>query len=70
MTDDPIVAEVRMIRDRLAARFDYDLDAIYDDIKRQEKASARKLVRYAPRPCRRDGVELHAPASLADGPTP
>ena len=29
MTTDPIVAEVRAARDRLAARFDYDLEAIF-----------------------------------------
>ena len=46
--NDPIVDEVRRIRDAHAARFNYDLDAIYRDIKEQEKASGRKFVSFAP----------------------
>ena len=30
---DPIIAEVRAIRDEHAARFDYDIDAIFRDIR-------------------------------------
>jgi hypothetical protein len=55
MLDDPIVAVVRAIRDRHAASFNYDLDAIYRDIKEREKASGRSYVRYAPRRCRKRG---------------
>ena len=44
---DPIVDEVRRARDAYAARFDYDLRAIYRDLKEQEKRSGRKLVSYA-----------------------
>jgi hypothetical protein len=44
---DPIVDEVRRIRDAYAARFNYDLRAIYRDLKEQEKRSGRKLVSYA-----------------------
>jgi hypothetical protein len=36
---DPIVDEVRRIRDAHAARFNYDLDAIFKDIKEREKKS-------------------------------
>jgi len=35
---------VRKARDEYAAKFNYDLDAIYKDIKKQEKKSRRKLV--------------------------
>lgn len=38
MKDDPIVREVRRIRDAHAAKFDYDLDAIYADLKEREAA--------------------------------
>lgn len=38
MTKDPIVEEVRRIRQEHAARFDYDLQAIFDDLKRTEEA--------------------------------
>jgi hypothetical protein len=44
---DPIVEEVRRVRDAYAARFNYDLQAIYRDLKAQEKRSGRKIVSYA-----------------------
>ena len=44
---DSIVDEVRRVRDAYAARFDYDLRAIYRDLKEQEKRSGRKIVSYA-----------------------
>ena len=46
---DPIVAEVRKVRDAHAAKFNYDLRAIYEDLKGKEAASGRKYVRYEPR---------------------
>ena len=48
--NDPIVDEVRRIRDEHAAMFNYDLDAIFRDIKAQEKQSGLKFVMYPPRP--------------------
>ena len=44
---DPIVDEVRRIRDAHAAQFNYDPDAIFRDIKEQEKRSGRKYVSFA-----------------------
>lgn len=44
---DPIVDEVRRAREVYAARFNYDLRAIYRDLKEQEKRSGRKFVSYA-----------------------
>ncbi len=44
---DPIVDEVRGIRDAHAAKFNYDPDAIFRDIKDQEKQSGRKYVSFA-----------------------
>ncbi len=44
--NDPIVEEVRRVRDAHAAQFNYDLDAIYQDIKEQEKKSGRKFVSF------------------------
>lgn len=46
---DPIVDEVRRVRDAHAAVFNYDLDAIFRDIKEQEKKSGLKFVSYPPR---------------------
>ena len=42
--NDPIVDEVRRIRDAHAARFNYDLDAIFRDIKEREKKSGHQFV--------------------------
>jgi hypothetical protein len=44
--NDPIVDEVRRVRDEYAARFGYDLDAIFQDIKEQEKKSGREFVSF------------------------
>jgi hypothetical protein len=42
--NDPIVEEVRRIRDAHAARFNYDLDAVFQDLKEQEKTSGHRFV--------------------------
>jgi hypothetical protein len=47
MSRDPIVAEIRAIREAYAKRFNYDLDAICRDLKKQEKRSGRKTVSFA-----------------------
>ncbi|MBF0427051.1 MAG: hypothetical protein HQL66_14655 [Magnetococcales bacterium] len=50
MWQDPIVEEIRKIREEHAARFHHDLDAIYADLKRLEQESGRKTVTLEPRP--------------------
>lgn len=52
MWEDPIVKEVREAREAYAAQFNYDLEQIAQDIKRQEQASGRTFVRFSPRPAR------------------
>ena len=47
--NDPIVDEIRRVRDAHAAMFNYDLDAIFQDIKEQEKKSGLTFVSYPPR---------------------
>lgn len=39
---DPFVAEVRQIRDEHARRFDYDIDAVFEDILKNQKESKRQ----------------------------
>ena len=41
---DPIVAEVRKIRDKIAARFNYDIDAIVEYMRQREKTSGHPIV--------------------------
>jgi len=48
--NDPIVDEVRRVRDAHAARFNYDLDAIFRDIKEQEEKSGHKFLSGVARP--------------------
>ena len=62
--NDPIVDEVRRVRDAHAARFNYDLDAIFRDIKEQEKKSGRTFVSF-----NRDSVEPNK-ALQTTGPAP
>ncbi len=49
MTTDPIVDEIRHIRDTLAAKFDYNVTAIARDARERQKASKRKVVTLKPR---------------------
>ena len=44
MWEDPIVDEVRKVRQEHAARFDYDLAAICRDLKEQEERGGRRVV--------------------------
>jgi hypothetical protein len=46
MFKDPIVDEVRKVRQAHAAKFNYDLQAIFNDLKKQEMASERKGKRF------------------------
>lgn len=46
---DPIVAEVRAVRDKHASKFGHDLNKIFRDIKARQDASGRKFVKYPPR---------------------
>ena len=49
---DPIIAEVREIRQAYAAQFDYDVGAIFRDIRAKQEASGREYVWL---PARRGG---------------
>ncbi len=49
MWRDPVVEEVREIRDAYARRFEYDIDAICEDLRDQESRADRELVEPAPR---------------------
>jgi hypothetical protein len=47
--NDPIVDEVRRVREAHASRFNFDLDAIFRDIKEKEKNSGRTFASFPPR---------------------
>ena len=46
---DPIIAEVRAIRRAYAAQFDYDVEAMFRDIRAKQEASGREYVRLPAR---------------------
>ena len=49
MRNDPIVDEIRRIRQEHTDKFNGDLHAICEDIRRQERESGREYVSYPPR---------------------
>lgn len=49
MWEDPIVEEVRKVRDAHAAQFNYDLQSIYRALKQEEAESGRKFMKLSPR---------------------
>ena len=50
MNDDPIVASVRRVRAELAAKFNYDVHAIFSDMRSRESQVGSRLVRQPKRP--------------------
>lgn len=53
---DPIITEVRVIRDEYAARFDYDVGRMFRDLQDRQNASGREYVCY---PARRPSFDLN-----------
>ena len=43
--EDPIVADVRRTREELSARFDFDLHAIFADLRARQSSVGDRLVR-------------------------
>lgn len=59
MTCDPIVDEVRSIREAYARQFNFDVRALCRDLKEQEEASGRTTVSFPPKRLR--PAEMLAP---------
>ncbi len=49
MSSDPIVDEIRAIREQIAARFNYNIDAMVKDAQESDARGDRKLVSRPPR---------------------
>ena len=49
MWNDPIVEEVRKVREAHAKKFNYDLQAIVADLKKQQKAGGKEFVTLRPK---------------------
>ena len=52
MEPDPIIAEVRRIRQEYANRFGHDLSALAADLRRHEQQHPERLVSFPPKPAR------------------
>ena len=48
MWKDPIVAEIRSLRDEYARQFDYDADAIFDDLIKKQAMHPERVVSLPP----------------------
>ncbi|MFT5326157.1 MAG: hypothetical protein ACI8P0_004031 [Planctomycetaceae bacterium] len=57
MTDDPIVEELRKVRDEYAKTFGYDLDAICRDLQKKQEQPGKQVVSFPPK----------RPATIAGG---
>ena len=49
MWQDPIVKATRELREQYASQFDHDPDAIFEDIRKRQAASGKKLVSFPAR---------------------
>jgi hypothetical protein len=49
MWQDPIVKETRELREEYAVKFNHDPDAIFEDIRKRQSQTARKLVSFPAR---------------------
>jgi hypothetical protein len=50
MSRDPIVDEVRRSREEYAAKFNFDIDAMCDDLQKAQKKRGKRVVSLPPRP--------------------
>ncbi len=74
MWEDPIVAEIHRTREKLAAQYNYDIDAFFADIRRRQAALGDRLVPIAKRaepPAEADrGRHSAPPGSTTSGAAP
>ena len=62
MWKDSIVEDVRKVREEHAAKYKYNLDAIYQDLKKQQKKGGRKVVSL---PAKRASVAVRVKVGTA-----
>jgi hypothetical protein len=49
MWKDPLVEEIRKLRDQYASQHNHDIDAIFEDIQQRQAQSDKKMVSFPPR---------------------
>ena len=71
MWEDPIVADIHRTREKLAAQFNFDVKAIFADLRSRQKALGARLVSLKKQPATRNAVDsapLPTLEELPDGP--
>jgi hypothetical protein len=66
MWQDPIVTEVRKIREAHAAKYNFELRAIYEALKQAEQKSKRQKVTFSPKRITPVAVKKEKPADQFD----
>ena len=56
MNEDPIVDEVRRAGEAYLSKFNFDVRAAFEDLRRRSEQRGRKLISRPPRPARRQVV--------------
>ena len=56
MWNDPIVAEIRSVRERLSAQFGFDVHLIFKDIRKRQALLGNRVVREMPNPKSKPGT--------------
>jgi hypothetical protein len=64
MINDPIVDEVRRVRDELAKKFNYDIDAIFSDLREKQRKYRNRIVNLRRQ---RKGEQASAPDAKSGG---
>jgi len=54
MRNDPIIEEIHKVRHEYARKFNFDVDAMFADLKIKEKESGRYRVVRTPKPFQKD----------------
>jgi hypothetical protein len=70
MWEDPIVAEVHRIREKLAAEFDFDVAAMFADMRKRQTALGPRLVSLAKPAVPAAETDRGSPESGAMGAAP
>ena len=64
MQPDTIVEEVRQARDAYAKKFNYDLDAICQDLQEKQKLSDKKVISLPPKRLKKTMTLKNLPIEL------
>jgi len=66
MYDDPIIEEIRQVREQMASKFDFNVHAIFEDLRQRQTSLGARLVNKT-KETGFDGKELSARKNLHHG---